>query len=592
MQSPLEDTDKLPPSMLGRGPASHGSVIGARIGFRTRLYASAIDFGVLSVAIVASFSLVAHLAILGRSSRLIDFLAFILGLLTLIAPALYFWLLTWRTGQTLGKRIVGIAVVNKDGQTLLLGQSFLREVITKFLFNLLGIAMPLWYLGFLWVGLDKWKQGWHDKIADTYVVKASSLLHIARTSGLPRDKREIVSRILIGATALLAVLLFWALTANYRAGAKELENMPGERPFSVSEPLDKRFVELGDSGQASKKEWQRLLQVNHGRASMVPLTSVDPAKDLLVFIPGIGVNFQDAHAMAWLEDRYQIVIGIYNQRNPLDLNGQQMSEAIEQLGIYLVDLAAAQGLKPKQELRIVGHSLGGLVATLALVNLAERERIGTGTESLFSDVTFVEIDAPWRGFDVPWVFTLPGVKHVIREILPRLPLPSPATRSALSVVNRTSSMNAVLDARLPTSVSVHLVSVLPEPETLRTRSAEPVDGWYSMELSHGELDSIRTFLSSNNEGLNLLDRWRWGFFLRKQGLQQLFMTLQRDEDHLIHETELRSVVSESYTWNQFKTSYDAVIAKIVDTFQGQHTHFMWEDKEFLPWLRTKLEHGK
>ena len=122
-------------------------------------------------------------------------------------------------------------------------------------------------------------------------------------------------------------------------------------------------------------------------------------------------------------------------------------------------------------------------------------------------MTFIEIDAPWRGFDVPWVFTLPGVKHVMREVLPRLPLPNPATRSALSVVNRTSSMNAVLDARLPNSVNVHLVSVLPGPETLRASSAEPVDGWYSIELAPGELGSIQTFLTLDEEDLNILDRW-------------------------------------------------------------------------------------
>ena len=512
--------------MPDRRTACDGKRVDGRVGFWLRLYASAIDFGILAVALGTSFSFVAQLAILGRSNRLIDLLAFMLGLLTFVAPALYFWLLTWRTGQTLGKRIVGVAVVDEEGQTLLLGQSFLREVVAKFLFNLLGIAIPLWYLGFLWIGWDKGKRGWHDKIAGTYVVKARPKLPIPQTSGLSRDKREAVSRVLMGVAALLVVLFFCALTVDYIAETRELPNTPGERPLSVSEPLDKRFVELGDSiAQDSKNEWQRLLRVNAGRARIVPLASVDPTKDLLVFIPGIGVNFQDAHAIAQLEDRYQVVIGIYDRRHPLDRNGQQLSKAIEELGIYLRGLATARGVQPKHELRIVGHSLGGLVATLALVDLTEREQIGNRAESLYSKVTFVKIDAPWRGFDVPWVFTLPGVKHVMREVLPRLPLPEGATRSALSVVNRTSSMNAVLDARLPTSITVHLVSALPEPETFRTGRAEPVDGWYSIELAQGELDLIRTFLTSNNKDLNVLDRWEWGFFVRRQNLQQLFMTL-------------------------------------------------------------------
>ena len=388
--------------MPDRRTACDGKRVDGRVGFWLRLYASAIDFGILAVALGTSFSFVAQLAILGRSNRLIDLLAFMLGLLTFVAPALYFWLLTWRTGQTLGKRIVGVAVVDEEGQTLLLGQSFLREVVAKFLFNLLGIAIPLWYLGFLWIGWDKGKRGWHDKIAGTYVVKARPHLPIPQTSGLSRDKREAVSRVLMGVAALLVVLFFGALTIDYIAETRELPNTPGERPLSVSEPLDKRFVELGDSiAQDSKNEWQRLLRVNAGRARIVPLASVDPTKDLLVFIPGIGVNFQDAHAMAQLEDRYQVVIGIYDRRHPLDRNGQQLSKAIEELGIYLRGLATARGVQPKHELRIVGHSLGGLVATLALVDLAEREQIGNRAESLFSKVTFVNIEAPWRGFDVP-----------------------------------------------------------------------------------------------------------------------------------------------------------------------------------------------
>ena len=68
------------------------------------------------------------------------------------------------------------------------------------------------------------------------------------------------------------------------------------------------------------------------------------------------------------------------------------------------------------------------------------------------------------------------------------------------------------------------------------------------------------------------------------------MTLQGDGNYLDHMTELRSIAIESATLDQFRTGYDAVIAKIVDTFQGQHTQFMWEDKEFLPWLRTVVEH--
>lgn len=556
------------------------------VGFSLRLCASAIDFAILLGTLGASFSLVAQLAIWGRLNPLVDFIALALGLLTLSLPPLYFWLFTWRTGQTLGKRFVGIVVVSTAGEIPLFGQSFLREVVGKLLVVALGITMPLYYLWFLRKGRDRGRREWHDILAGTYLIKASPNGYIPRPSGLSwKCKREIGSRVTIGAVALLVMLLVVTFTIDYFPVARGYISGLDDRSSFVSEPLDAQFVDLGDEmSQSSKAEWQRLLSLNDHRASIVPLMSLDPTKDPIVFIPGIGVNFQDAHAIAQLGGEYQVAIGIYNQRYPLDRNGQHMADAIEEFGSRLRELAAIDGVPSKSELKVIGHSLGGLVATLALDNLAERENIGDHRGSLFDNVEFVQIDAPWRGFDAPWIFTLPGVKHVLRGILPWLPLPNPTTRSALSVVNRTSSMNAVINASLPNGVNVHIVSVIPDPETLRSRPRQPVDGWNSMELGEDDLALIRAFFSSNREDLNKLDRWRWGLGIRTQSIHQLLKTLERDRDYSSYEGELRSIAIEAETMDQFRTSYDSVIGKIVKTFHGQHTHFMWEDKTFLPWL--------
>ncbi len=79
---------------------------------------------------------------------------------------LYYWLFTGLKGQTLGKMALGIKVVNAAGSVPGLGCAALREVLGKIV-----SAIALW-LGFLWVIWDKQKQGWHDKIASTYVVSA------------------------------------------------------------------------------------------------------------------------------------------------------------------------------------------------------------------------------------------------------------------------------------------------------------------------------------------------------------------------------------------------------------------------------------
>ena len=84
----------------------------------------------------------------------------------LLLGPLYFVLLTGLRGQTLGKMAVGIRVVGRDGQAPGLGYAALREIVGKFVS---GIAF---LIGFLWIAWDGRKQGWHDKIAGTHVVRA------------------------------------------------------------------------------------------------------------------------------------------------------------------------------------------------------------------------------------------------------------------------------------------------------------------------------------------------------------------------------------------------------------------------------------
>ena len=60
---------------------------------------------------------------------------------------------------------VGIKVVNYQGDRPGLGSAALREVLGKL------ISAVVLYIGFFWIAGDRQKQGWHDKIASTHVVK-------------------------------------------------------------------------------------------------------------------------------------------------------------------------------------------------------------------------------------------------------------------------------------------------------------------------------------------------------------------------------------------------------------------------------------
>ena len=72
-----------------------------------------------------------------------------------------FWV--WR-GQTPGKMLLGIKVIRTDSSPINLPYSLLRY---------LGyiVSMVTLFVGFVWIAFDSRKQGIHDKVADTYVVK-------------------------------------------------------------------------------------------------------------------------------------------------------------------------------------------------------------------------------------------------------------------------------------------------------------------------------------------------------------------------------------------------------------------------------------
>ena len=69
----------------------------------------------------------------------------------------------WK-GQTLGQMVVKVKVIKTDGLPV-----DLRIATLRFL-GYLGCILTLG-IGFLWILFDKKKQGLHDKLADTYVIR-------------------------------------------------------------------------------------------------------------------------------------------------------------------------------------------------------------------------------------------------------------------------------------------------------------------------------------------------------------------------------------------------------------------------------------
>lgn len=140
------------------------SIIAAEhAGFWIRLYAYVIDIIVLWIIILMIYLLT---TISGADiySVLYNTIFGIVGFIIGIAYFVCFW--AWR-GQTPGKMAFGIKVIRTDGSDIGWGHSFLR--CAGYILSAAIIC-----IGYLWIAFDSRKQGIHDKIADSFVIKLPS----------------------------------------------------------------------------------------------------------------------------------------------------------------------------------------------------------------------------------------------------------------------------------------------------------------------------------------------------------------------------------------------------------------------------------
>ncbi len=68
-----------------------------------------------------------------------------------------------KTGQSLGRKFLNIAVLDEQDRPIGVGSAFFREIIGRFIS---GLVCYIGYLNAFW---DKDKQMWHDKMASCFV---------------------------------------------------------------------------------------------------------------------------------------------------------------------------------------------------------------------------------------------------------------------------------------------------------------------------------------------------------------------------------------------------------------------------------------
>jgi uncharacterized RDD family membrane protein YckC len=89
-----------------------------------------------------------------------------IGVIGVIVVAVLYFRALGHTGQTWGRRIVGVKVVRTHtGEPIGVGRAIGRQLFAAF------ISAQVCYLGYLWMLWDEQKQTWQDKVVDSIVVR-------------------------------------------------------------------------------------------------------------------------------------------------------------------------------------------------------------------------------------------------------------------------------------------------------------------------------------------------------------------------------------------------------------------------------------
>ncbi|MCG5216835.1 RDD family protein [Streptosporangium soli] len=149
----------------GGPPPDHGEWALPLSGRWRRLFAGLID-----IVIVAILTSPLSYNVVRYTDEGIERISVSHGLLSALVAFLYYWLLhAFWNGQTVGKKIIGIRVVQeRDGRKIDVGQAAIREAVMVVLIWLccLGIIDVAWIL------FDPRRQALHDKAAKTLVIDA------------------------------------------------------------------------------------------------------------------------------------------------------------------------------------------------------------------------------------------------------------------------------------------------------------------------------------------------------------------------------------------------------------------------------------
>ena len=154
MSQAYEPAPQAPPGPPPGGPS------GPRAGFWARLGAAILDG--LIIGVPMTILVIVATAISDGLGLLANFLYLVVGI------AYYIYFEGGPTGQTLGKKTIGIRIIDiHQGGPIGYGRAAIRYLVR------IPSALAF-FLGYLWMLWDAEKQTWHDKAANCVVVPADA----------------------------------------------------------------------------------------------------------------------------------------------------------------------------------------------------------------------------------------------------------------------------------------------------------------------------------------------------------------------------------------------------------------------------------
>lgn len=138
-------------------------------GFWIRVAAALIDSVIFIIVLMVPVSFIYGEQYWSGDQYIYGFWDLILGYVVPIAATIWFWM---HFMGTPGKMALRLRIVDaRTGNRLSLGQAIGRYF--GFIVSIFPFA-----LGIIWVGIDRKKQGWHDKLAGTVVIRDNTPVEV------------------------------------------------------------------------------------------------------------------------------------------------------------------------------------------------------------------------------------------------------------------------------------------------------------------------------------------------------------------------------------------------------------------------------